>query len=319
MNHLSNAFKGANSGWRYLLLFVLSFFGGQVVGGIPLLVVMVYKMASSGGAIAPNPENMADLSVYGIDQNLGLVLMMLPFLFSLLFLLVLFKPLHKRNYASLFSAKSTVRWRRFFVSAGIWAVFMGIYLMTDYNLNPENFVWNFNTGPFIILCLISFLLIPFQASYEEILFRGYLAQGLTVWTKNRLFVVLVPSLLFGLMHSFNPEINAFGFWLVMPQYVFIGLMFGLMSVFDDGIELAMGAHTANNIFLSILVSSKSSVLQTPSLFVQQTIDPLKDLMWLIILGFIFLVFLGYLYKWDLTIVKKKIELDEYSENQTVDI
>ena len=35
---------------------------------------------------------------------------------------------------------------------------------------------------------------------------------------------------------------------MMPQYIFMGFIFGLISVFDDGIECAMGAHTANNIF-----------------------------------------------------------------------
>jgi len=38
---------------------------------------------------------------------------------------------------------------------------------------------------------------------------------------------------------------------------------------DDGIEVAMGAHTANNIFLCIFVTNSSSALQTSALYVQK--------------------------------------------------
>jgi membrane protease YdiL (CAAX protease family) len=306
MNHLENAFEGHNNWWRYLVLFLISLFGGQTIGGIPLFVVMFYKIIQSGGTIQPNPENMADLTVYGIDQNLGLFLMLLPFLASLIILFLLFKPLHHRNYKSIFNGNSAIRWKRFFMSAIIWALLSAIYLIVDYSLNSEAYVNNFNTGPFIILCLISIALIPFQASYEEVMFRGYLAQGIGVWTRNRFMVILIPSILFGLMHSLNPEVDTYGFWIVMPQYIFFGLLFGLLSVMDDGIELAMGAHTANNVFMSIFITSKSSVLQTPALFIQQNIDPVKDLFVLMAMGTVFVAVLSFLFKWNYKCLSVKI-------------
>ena len=109
------------------------------------------------------------------------------------------------------------------------------------------------------------------------------------------------------MHSFNPEIDAFGFWIMMPQYICFGLIFGLITVLDDGIELAIGAHAANNIFASILVSSKSSVLQTPALLVQQEINPVKEMIALFILGVLFVAVLSFIYKWDYRILRKKIK------------
>jgi membrane protease YdiL (CAAX protease family) len=41
---------------------------------------------------------------------------------------------------------------------------------------------------------------------------------------------------------------------MMPQYVLFGLVFGIITVLDDGIEAAVGAHAANNIFLCIMVT-----------------------------------------------------------------
>jgi len=307
MKYLTNAFAGHNQWWRYLVLFLASFLGGQIIGGIPLAVVMGLKIAQSGGEIQPNPENMADLSVYGIDANLGLFLMILPFIASLFILLLLYKPLHNVNYKALFSGSGSIRWKRFFMSAAIWGALSATYLISDYFLHPNNFAFNFNAVSFVILILVSFTLIPFQASFEEVLFRGYLAQGVGVWTKNRILVILVPSILFGLMHSFNPEVAKYGFWIVMPQYILFGLVFGLITVLDDGIELAMGAHTANNIFLSVFLTSKASALQTPALLMQENINPKTDLISLVLISSVFILILHAIYKWKFGILTQKIE------------
>ncbi len=308
MKQLSNALTGHNHWWRYLVVFLASFIGGQTIGGIPLILVIGFKVAQSGGTIQPNPENLADLSVFGIDANFGFFLMILPFVASLLILLFLYKPLHKRNYKVLITGAESIRWNRFFMSAAIWTVLSGIYLLSDYIQHPDNFTFNFNAVSFIILILVSFCMIPFQASYEEIMFRGYLAQGIGVWTKNRMLVILIPSILFGLMHSLNPEVSEYGFWLVMPQYIIFGFVFGLISVLDDGVELAMGAHTANNIFLSVFLTSKSSVLQTPALLIQQNIDSKADLVGLILISAVFIFILAYIYNWKFGILSKKIEI-----------
>ena len=306
MKHLTNAFNGLNHWWRYLLLFLISLFGGQLLGAIPLGVVIVIKTIQNGGAIAPNPDNMADLSVYGISNNLALALMMFAFVVSLAVLLLLIKPFHKRSYKTVFSGTSKIRWKRFFTAALVWVTLMAIYLIVDYNIEPGNFALNFNFYSFFVLMLVSFIFIPFQASYEEILFRGYLAQGVAAMTKNRILVILIPSLIFGLIHSFNPEIQEFGFWLVMPQYILFGLIFGLLSVLDDGIELAMGAHTANNIFLSLFVTHKASALQTPALLVQENIDAGKDLIVMVLVGALFVAISSKLYKFDYSILNERI-------------
>ena len=307
MKYFSNAFEGRNHWWRYLLLFLASMFGGQLIGGIPLAAVMFYKIFESGGSLQPNPENAADLSALGIGQNFGLFLMLLPFIASLFVMVFLFKPMHNRDFKSLISGIQKIRWSRFFLPAAIWSSIFLIYLLVDYLTNRQAYVVNFRAGQFIVLCILSLSMIPFQSSYEEIMFRGYIAQGVGVWTKSRILVILVPAVLFGLMHAFNPEIDAYGFWLAMPQYIFFGLIFGLFSVLDDGVEVAMGVHSANNVFMSIFVTSQSSALQTPALFYQVDVDPINDMIVLFVSGILVTAILAYIYKWDFKILKKKIE------------
>lgn len=306
MNYFSNAFEGRNAGWRYFLLFIASFIGGQLIGGIPLTLIIVLKMFQSGGVVQ-NPENLSDLSQFGISQNFGLFLMILPFICSILILFFLFKSFHNRHFSSLYSSFGKIRWNRFFISAGIWVLLCAVYLGFDYFFNSNTYQLNFKVQQFVILCIISICLIPIQASTEEVFFRGYMAQGIGVWTRNPLLVILIPSVVFGLMHSLNPEVFAFGFWLVMPQYIFFGLLFGLTTYLDDGIEVAMGAHSANNVFTSIFVTNTSSVLQTPALFVQNEINAGRELVMLLIIGIVFFTIFKYKFKWRFNALLKKID------------
>jgi membrane protease YdiL (CAAX protease family) len=141
------------------------------------------------------------------------------------------------------------------------------------------------------------LLIPFQAAFEEVLFRGYLMQGLAVLARNRWIPVLSTSILFGLMHGLNPEVMQYGFLTMMPQYIFFGIVFAVLTMFDDGIELAIGAHAANNIFLSVLVTHEDMALQTPALYEQIQIYPWKEFGGLVLQSLIFLAIMALVFKW----------------------
>jgi hypothetical protein len=163
----------------------------------------------------------------------------------------------------------------------------------------------------VYLVIISFLFIPFQAAFEEILFRGYLMQGFAVLAGNRWFPLIMTSLLFGLLHAFNPEVKSFGFFTMIPQYLLFGLLFGIIAILDDGIEAAMGAHAANNIFLSILVTNSSSALQTSALYEQKNVYPWTEFLGLIISSVIFILILKIIFKWDdFSLLWRKISVKE---------
>jgi hypothetical protein len=98
---------------------------------------------------------------------------------------------------------------------------------------------------------------------------------------------------------------------MIPQYILFGLLFGITTILDDGIEIALGAHAANNVFLSIMVTSSSSVLQTPALYEQHNIYPWMDFWGLVISGLIFLIIMRMIYKWDdITFLWQKVRGDD---------
>jgi hypothetical protein len=65
----------------------------------------------------------------------------------------------------------------------------------------------------------------------------------------------------------------------------------------EGLELAIGVHVANNVFSALMVTHKSSVLQTDALFRIETIDPVSSLYEIIIVSVIVIGIMAYKYKW----------------------
>lgn len=131
-------------------------------------------------------------------------------------------------------------------------------------MNPESYVVNFKPMPFAILALIGILLIPIQTSTEEYVFRGYLMQGFAVLSKNRWLPLLMTSLIFGGLHYFNPEVEKMG-PIIMVYYIGTGLFLGIVTLMDDGMELSLGFHAANNLIGALLVTSDWTVFQTHSI------------------------------------------------------
>jgi len=306
MKYLERGLSGPNQWWKYIILPLLTFLAQGLLGMIPLLVVVgIAKMTNDGTG---DFSNFLDFKAQGIDLNLGLALMIISFAIGLWVLNALVKSYHKRSFSELINGTGKIRWNKFFYSAGIWAALMLLNIFIEYLFNPTEFQLNFNIATFIPLVLVAVLLIPFQTTFEEVLFRGYLAQGVARWTRSRWLAAILPAILFGLMHYSNPEVKEFGFWVMMPHYIIIGVLFGIISVLDDGIETAMGAHAANNAVIAIFITSEASVFQTNALFMVESVAPtLKDIFIFIAMGGILVFLLAKKYNWNFAVLNKRVE------------
>jgi membrane protease YdiL (CAAX protease family) len=307
MNHLESAFKGKNAFWRYLLMFAVILIVSNTIGAAPLLLALLLKAIPNPAVFSQYAANQSNFSILGLDANTGFLMMLFPFIAGLATFILLVKPLNDRTFKMTINGTGRIRWSRFFVSATLWLMISAFYLFFYLKLDPSDFTLNNRTSSLIGLAVISILLIPFQASLEEVLFRGYLMQGFATMVKNRWFPLIITSTLFGLMHAFNPEVKEYGFLTMIPQYITFGLIFGITTLLDDGIEIAMGAHTANNVFLCIMVTSGSSALQTPALYKQYNIHPWTEFAGMIAMGTIFIIILKMIFKWnDFSVLFRKI-------------
>lgn len=311
MNHLESTFAGKNNFWRYIVMIAAVLIVSNTIGAFPLLIALVIKSFSNPEVFSLLSANPNNYSVLGLEPNTLLIMLVFPFIAGLAAFILLVKPLNNRTLKNTINGTGKIRWNRFFISALVWLILSAVYLFMYLKLDPANFALNNRSASLIILSVISLLLIPFQAAFEEVLFRGYLMQGFTAVLRNRWFPLVMTSVLFGLLHAFNPEVKEFGFLTMMPQYILFGLIFGVITILDDGIEASMGAHAANNIFLCIMVTNKSSALQTPALYEQQNVYPWTEFATLLFIGIVFVLILKMVFKWkDFSVLFGKVKVEK---------
>jgi uncharacterized protein len=201
----------------------------------------------------------------GLSDALFLGVEMLPSIGLTLGVIVSAYILHKRPWRTLITAYPQIRWERFLFGNLLWlGLMIGGELIT-YALNPDNYIFQFEITQFVALLIISVLTIPLQAAGEELFFRGYLMQGIGWGTKSPFIALIITSIGFGLLHLANPEMEKYGQGFIVT-YIIMGLFFGVIALMDDGLELAIGVHTINNIYNAVLVTFPGSALELPTAF-----------------------------------------------------
>ena len=262
--------KGSNKWYKY----ILSLFLIVLLTALISIPIYIYK---------------TKLDTYQhYFQNLAPNAIMFPIIFLVL------KWLHSRSAFTLINA-GNIRWRRMLWAMGCYGGILLFFELVSWLYNPSLYQFSFNKATFFQYMAISLVLIPFQSAAEEVLMRGYYLQGLAWATKRPWIAVIVSSVVFGLLHLANPEIKAFG-WPFVFGYIFMGIAAGVMTVMDDGVELAIGLYIVNNLYSAIIVSFSASALQTNTLFFIKNYNPT---FWSIVAILSFLLFLAISHKGEL--------------------
>ncbi|MBA4153508.1 CPBP family intramembrane glutamic endopeptidase [Flavobacterium sp.] len=245
-----------------------------------------------------NVEDTLKLFIDQFGVNLTFVILIGPLSVACLFLLFWVKFVHQQSIRSLTTSRKKVDWKRIMFSFTIWGLFCVISTLLIYYTAPENFVFNFNPSKFFVFLILAIVLIPLQTSFEEYLFRGYLMQGIGVVTKSKLAPLLITSILFGLMHIANPEVGKLGY-IIMVYYIGTGFFLGIITLMDEGMELALGFHAANNLVGALLVTADWTAFQTHSIF-KDVSEPSAsyDVLFPVLVIFPILLFIfGRKYEW----------------------
>lgn len=285
--------NGYNHWWMYVFGISLAIFGYfiyQVFMIVPLL-----NAALQNGVkfteIQANPEVLFDPEKTGMSKNVLLALLLGMFVFSLAGLYIAVKKIHKKPFRSIVTAYDNIRYKRFWFAFALWGAIIIITTMIGYVLDKESYTLQFNPEHFFILLGISLLLLPIQTTTEEIIFRGYMMQGLSQVFKNGLTPLIITSIMFGMVHMSNPEAKSFGWMLMLPYYSLFGFFLGFITLLDEGLELALGIHCANNLVSGLLVTSPNGVLKTDSIFITNTENPSLELLtWFIMASLTFIIF-----------------------------
>ncbi|UOB17315.1 CPBP family intramembrane glutamic endopeptidase [Abyssalbus ytuae] len=266
--YIAQVFKFKHELWRYIVGFFVVFgLGSQIIGMVPLLIAILYKQMSEGSVNLSDEKMIFTL----FDSNIMLPILLFSFVVGFIFLWLWVKHVHQQPFKTLYSANSRLNWKKIWFSFIVCTLLVIISTGIDYYISSEDYTLNFKLIPFLILFIVGTLLIPIQASFEEFLFRGYLMQGIGAAAKNKWVPLVITSILFGMMHIFNPEVDKIGY-IIMISYIGMGFFFGIITLMDEGLELAVGYHVANNLITALLVTADWTAFQTHSIF-KYTGDP----------------------------------------------
>ncbi|MBX2845259.1 MAG: CPBP family intramembrane metalloprotease [Saprospiraceae bacterium] len=287
--------KGQNAWYLYLVGVIFIAFG-YLLGQMPLAAdLLILKKAPQDVMASGDMVELANL--YG-NKNYFLFLIMLTFIAASLVTWFVIKVIHRKKLIDVLSGYGTFRWKRFWFAFLIPLCLISLGTVATYFIDPESLTLQFDAKKFAVLAIMGAILFPIQAGWEEVFFRGYLMQGLGNLVRSRWFALLITTLIFAAMHMANPEVVEHGVLAMFPLYAGMGLMFGIMVLMDNGLELAMGYHIANNFAIALFITSPESALQTDSVFRSNEVaDPQSSAIQLLVMGSILLAIFAWKYKW----------------------
>ncbi|MGJ8684115.1 MAG: CPBP family intramembrane glutamic endopeptidase [Nonlabens sp.] len=287
--YIEQGYKGNLGVWNFFLI------------PVGFMLFMVFNYFSTLMLVEDQGQSVEEIMAQMIElmgKMPFLIVNLLFFVVGLAAIFVWVKYIHLQSITSLTTSRKKIDWKRIGFMFVFWAAVSVTMIMIGVYTAPDSFQYNLNWSQFIPLVIVSILLFPFQTSFEEYLFRGQLLQGLGILTKTRWVPFILTSVLFGVMHAANPEVEKLGME-VMVFYIGTGLLLGAMTLMDEGLELALGFHAANNITAALMVTSTWTAIQTDSVFIDVS-EPsfgLVDMLPIVIGYPIILLILGKIYKW----------------------
>jgi len=265
MTYLDLADRGKNNWWRYLFGVLVILFMWMGVGGIPFGILLNSVESDQDDSTFFNSDLM---KFEGVDPAIGFVVMMLAFIPFLLGIFLVVRFFHKRRFLTLVTSLETIDWKKYCRGLFLMFVIWSFLAMINGLFSPGTYQFVFQWNTFLPFLLLALVLVPIQASTEELLFRGYVMQGIGRLVKARWVVVGLSSVLFMLPHLFNPE-AATSPALAVTAYTFVGVFLAVITLKSNSLALAMGAHTGTNLFNIFVGSSSDQVFsKIPTVFIR---------------------------------------------------
>ncbi len=183
------------------------------------------------------------------------LLLLLTFLGMGLGAITAARLMHARAPATLFGPMPRVL-RDFAIAGAIAAVILGggaALWFTRFDAAPGLGITLWLS--FLPLALVGVLI---QTGAEELLFRGYLQQQLAARFSNPLAWLVLPSVLFGLVH-FDPAGAGGTAWLIVAAAALFGLAAADLTRATGSIGAAWGFHFVNNTIALLILATQGTL------------------------------------------------------------
>lgn len=259
--YLDLARQGRNAWWRYALgTFTIAFFW-LVLGYVPYLLLV-------GAGVS--------------DQLLEYLAVNFSIFMMLAGLVLTVKLIHRRPLLSLVTPEARLDGRRVWQGALVWSVIAAVIVVIEHLLFPDRYYLSVDPGRYFVFLAVVLVLTPIQTTAEELVFRAYAMQGIGLLTRRPALIAVTSSLIFTVPHLLNPEVHQHGVLIMAANYFVIGMLLATIALRDGRLELAIGLHAVNNVFLALIANYEGSALTTESIFTARELDPVYSLVTMII-------------------------------------
>lgn|GEM_PF-250653 len=257
---LDNAHQGKNNWWRYLLTSAATWMGPFIL----LLIILIPLIIVNHQGMDIDPDKVVNT----INPLIFMIMLGVYYTLSFVIFYVCSRFIHHKTIISMINTVSHFNWRRMLKGAGLWSLIMGVSLVVDVLINPSSVKLSLNLS-FLTLLIMSLIIFSIQASFEEIFFRGYLMQGIGLLTRKPFIPLFLTSAIFAIGHFWNGQNVTAGLAAVFNMFIF-GMVMGIITLGENSLETAIGAHIANNIMVTSMVDGLDVVGDLPSMLTMGT-------------------------------------------------
>lgn len=178
--------------------------------------------------------------------------------------------IYRRWFSSMISLRGGMRWgqlcRYLLVGTAIWIVCAFVMVVfSDGTIGDltSGIVWN---GQVFAMLVAIIFVVPFQATAEEVVFRGLAMNIIGSWLRHPAWAVLIPVPIFVVGHVYD-----------LPGLIDVGIfavIVGTLTIITGGLEAGIAFHIVNNVFafgLAVLAGADLNATGAPTVEVVTSI------------------------------------------------
>lgn len=237
------------SAYRWWKTVVVGLIALGMYAGLMLLAGLAFVFVSLGNPALESAaeEAMISIDTFDLSDPFVFVISMVSLIAMLPVILLATRMMNVQKVGSLTSVAGRMRWGWLGVctvaALAVLAVSFGLTFAFD-AATGNGFAPDFNNPDMLLMLGLTLLLVPFQATAEEYVFRGYLMQMVGGWLRHPAFAILLPVPLFMAGHAYD----IYG----QLDVGFFALAAGWLAWRTGGLEAAIALHVVNNCVLFAL-------------------------------------------------------------------
>jgi membrane protease YdiL (CAAX protease family) len=238
---LDYASRGRNAWWRYVIASILALVLAVVFGVIILAPVVILRLTPPDLSWQISEPTRPTVFFATIGMSFAAVL--LGFTLAA-------RWVQGKHFKDIVG---DWRWPLFAIGAGIWLGLQVAAALLDFVLDPRGFRFT-ASGATPMLALAAIPALALQTFTEELVFRGYITQGLLLGLRRPWLAALVSGATFAAAHFANGGPQALN-----------ALMFGAAAAYiairTGGIAFTFGMHLVNNVISGVILVSSGDVFR----------------------------------------------------------